>query len=129
VDEAALTPGAAERLQRAAQAAQELSDSLWQALRDELADPSAERVAELAERLAAVAGAVSTLVRAEAASAAAAPAARASASDLLQPRAEAAGRRRAQPAVLIDELEADGDVEAYSARARWRAPARAEELP
>jgi GGDEF domain-containing protein len=56
-----------ERLARAAQAAQALSDALWEALHDELAAGgplarhSSERTVELSERLAGVAGAVALL--------------------------------------------------------------------
>jgi GGDEF domain-containing protein len=53
--------GDTERLKRAARAAQELCDTLWESLHDELRDPSQERVRELSERLAAVSSAVALL--------------------------------------------------------------------
>lgn len=129
MDDVALTPRAAERLQRAAHAAQELSGALWDALRDELSDPRPDRVAELTERLVAVAGAVSALARVEGDRAAVPPTAHTSPPGSPPPRAGVATRRPAQTAVLVDELEGDGEVEAYSARARWRVPARVEDLP
>lgn len=54
---------AAERLARAARAAQSLSEALWQALHEELGDPRAERVIELSERLVEVAATVASLAR------------------------------------------------------------------
>ncbi|HXC46624.1 MAG TPA: diguanylate cyclase [Solirubrobacteraceae bacterium] len=42
---------AAERLARAARAAQQLSEVLWETLQEELADPSVERVKDLSQRL------------------------------------------------------------------------------
>jgi GGDEF domain-containing protein len=55
-----------ERLARAASAAQQLCDALWESLREELRDPSEERVRELSERLAAVSSTVALLVSATA---------------------------------------------------------------
>lgn len=52
----------AERLTRAAHAARELCDTLWESLHDELRDPNEERVRELSERLAAVSSTVALLV-------------------------------------------------------------------
>lgn len=52
---------APERLARAARAAQQLCDALWEALHEELRDPSAERIRELSERLAEVSGTVAML--------------------------------------------------------------------
>jgi GGDEF domain-containing protein len=52
---------AAERLARAARAAQELSEALWEALRDELRAPDATRVAALAQRLSDVIATVTLL--------------------------------------------------------------------
>jgi GGDEF domain-containing protein len=48
-------------LVRAARAAQQLCDTLWESLHDELRDPSEERVRELSERLAAVSSTVALL--------------------------------------------------------------------
>ncbi len=58
---------AAERLTRAVQAAQTLSETLWEALHDELAarpeiGAHGRRVAELSERLGEVAGAITSLI-------------------------------------------------------------------
>lgn len=58
----------AERLTRAARAAQDLCDVLWEALHEELADrsphgPRAQRVADLTERVADVSATVMALVR------------------------------------------------------------------
>jgi GGDEF domain-containing protein len=50
-----------ERLVRAARAAQQLCDVLWEALQEELRAPHAERVAELSERLAEVASTIALL--------------------------------------------------------------------
>jgi GGDEF domain-containing protein len=50
-----------ERLTRAARAAQQLCDVLWEALHEELRQPSAERIAELSERLAEVSSTVALL--------------------------------------------------------------------
>ncbi|MGA9874851.1 MAG: diguanylate cyclase [Solirubrobacteraceae bacterium] len=52
---------AAERLARAAHAAQQLCDTLWEALHEELRDPDAERTRELSGRLAEVASTVALL--------------------------------------------------------------------
>jgi GGDEF domain-containing protein len=56
-------PRLAERLTRAARAAQTLSETLWEALLQELADPRPERVAELSEQLGEVAAVVASLAR------------------------------------------------------------------
>jgi hypothetical protein len=58
----------AERLTRAARAAQDLCDVLWEALHEELSDraangPRAQRVADLSERVANVSATVMALVR------------------------------------------------------------------
>ncbi len=58
-----LDPRRAERLTRAARAAQALSETLWEALHEELGDPHAQRVAELSERLGEVAQTVALLAR------------------------------------------------------------------
>jgi GGDEF domain-containing protein len=56
-------PRLAERLTRAARAAQALSETLWEALQEELASPRSERVAELSEQLGEVAAVVASLAR------------------------------------------------------------------
>ncbi|HEY3866264.1 MAG TPA: diguanylate cyclase [Solirubrobacteraceae bacterium] len=61
-----LDPRLAERLTRAARAAQTLSETLWEALREELADPRSERVAEISERLGEVAAVVASLAHVDA---------------------------------------------------------------
>jgi GGDEF domain-containing protein len=72
-----MNPRVAERLTRAAQAAQALSETLWEALHEELSDPRSQRVVELSERLADIPMTVASLARMDArppASAAASPA-------------------------------------------------------
>jgi GGDEF domain-containing protein len=59
-------PRLAERLTRAARAAQALSETLWEALQEELADPRPERVAELSGQLGEVASVVASLARVDA---------------------------------------------------------------
>jgi GGDEF domain-containing protein len=61
-----LDPRLAERLTRAARAAQTLSETLWEALHEELSDPRAQRVAELSEQLGEIAAIVASLARADA---------------------------------------------------------------
>jgi GGDEF domain-containing protein len=51
----------AERLARAARAAQQLCEVLWESLHEELRDPRAERIRELSERLAEVSSTVAML--------------------------------------------------------------------
>ncbi len=58
-----LNPRIAERLTRAARAAQTLSETLWEALHEELIDPRGRRVAELSERLADISATVALLAR------------------------------------------------------------------
>jgi GGDEF domain-containing protein len=58
-----MNPRGAERLARAARAAQSLSETLWEALHEELTDPAARRVAELSQRLADVSATVALLAR------------------------------------------------------------------
>jgi GGDEF domain-containing protein len=58
-----LDPRLAERLTRAARAAQTLSETLWEALLQELADPRSERITELSEQLGEVAAVVASLAR------------------------------------------------------------------
>lgn len=60
-----LDPRLAERLTRAARAAQTLSETLWEALHEELSDPRAQRVAELSEQLGELAAIVASLARAD----------------------------------------------------------------
>jgi GGDEF domain-containing protein len=67
VSDDVLNPRTAERLVRAARAAQTLSEALWEALHEELIDPRGSRVAELSERLAEVSTAVASLARVDAA--------------------------------------------------------------
>ncbi len=59
-------PRLAERLTRAARAAQALSETLWEALTQELGDPRPERVAELSAQLGEVAAVVASLARVDA---------------------------------------------------------------
>ncbi|HVA19673.1 MAG TPA: diguanylate cyclase [Solirubrobacteraceae bacterium] len=66
MSEDSLDPRLAERLTRAARAAQTLSETLWEALGEELAEPHSERVAELSQRLGEVAAIVALLARADA---------------------------------------------------------------
>ena len=61
-----LDPRLAERLTRAARAAQALSETLWEALLQELADPRSERVAELSKQLGEVAAVVASLAQVDA---------------------------------------------------------------
>jgi GGDEF domain-containing protein len=63
VSEDPLDPRRADRLTRAAQAAQALSETLWEALHEELIDPHSQRVVELSEQLADVSKAVASLAR------------------------------------------------------------------
>jgi GGDEF domain-containing protein len=58
-----MSPRNAERLVRAARAAQTLSETLWEALHEELTDPVPRRVAELSERLSDVSATVALLAR------------------------------------------------------------------
>ncbi len=54
----------AERLARAARAAQQLCDVLWESLHEELRDPRVERIKELSERLAEISSTVAMLATA-----------------------------------------------------------------
>lgn len=63
-DRASPDKSAAERLARAARAAQQLCDALWQSLHEELRQPSTARVVELSERLAEVSSTVAMLAAA-----------------------------------------------------------------
>jgi GGDEF domain-containing protein len=66
-----MSPRSAERLVRAARAAQTLSETLWEALHEELAHPSAPRVTELSQRIAEVSATVGLLAQVSAGSSAA----------------------------------------------------------
>ena len=63
-----MNPRSAERLARAARAAQTLSETLWEALHEELTAPSEPRVAELSRRLADVSATVALLAQVDAGS-------------------------------------------------------------
>jgi GGDEF domain-containing protein len=63
-----MSPRSAERLVRAARAAQTLSETLWEALHEELTDPAQRRVAELSQRLAEVSATVALLAQGDAGS-------------------------------------------------------------
>jgi GGDEF domain-containing protein len=63
VSDDSLDPRLTERLQRAARAAQALSETLWEALLQELTDPRSERVTELSKQLGEVAAVVASLAR------------------------------------------------------------------
>jgi GGDEF domain-containing protein len=91
-----MNPRTAERLARAARAAQTLSETLWEALHEELADPSAPRVAALSERLAEVSAIVGLLAQTDAGSpvASAAPV---SPAPSVEPRAPAARVTHEEP--------------------------------
>jgi GGDEF domain-containing protein len=65
-DDDLLNPRIAERLTRAARAAQTLSETLWEAFHEELIDPRPRRVAELSQRLADVAQSIASLSRVDA---------------------------------------------------------------
>jgi GGDEF domain-containing protein len=56
-----MNPRTAERLVRAARAAQALSETLWEELHEELAEPAQRRVAELSQRLVDVSASVALL--------------------------------------------------------------------
>jgi GGDEF domain-containing protein len=109
-----MSPGSAERLTRAARAAQALSETLWEALHEELADPAQRRVAELSERLADVSATVALLARVDPGSPAVPalalpvepdpPAARASQEEAPPPRAAPPLGEPSSPAVIVDEL-------------------------
>jgi GGDEF domain-containing protein len=59
-------PRRVERLTRAAQAAQTLSEVLWEALQEELGDPRSQRVAELSEQLGELVAIFASLAHADA---------------------------------------------------------------
>jgi GGDEF domain-containing protein len=59
-------PRRVERLTRAAQAAQTLSEVLWEALQEELGDPRSQRVAALSEQLGELVAIVASLAHADA---------------------------------------------------------------
>jgi GGDEF domain-containing protein len=110
-----MNPRSAERLARAARAAQSLSETLWEALHEELTDPAGRRVAELSQRLADVSATVALLAQVDAGS----PAASAAPVEPVEPQSpaarvmpEEAPSRRESPvarespsmAVIVDEL-------------------------
>jgi GGDEF domain-containing protein len=68
VSEKSMNPRSAERLARAARAAQALSETLWEALHEELSGPMRPRVGELSQRLADVSATVALLARVDASS-------------------------------------------------------------
>jgi GGDEF domain-containing protein len=92
VSDESISPRGADRLARAARAAQALSETLWEALHEELADPGALRVVELSQRLADVSATVALLARTDAGSPAApeGPLSPASPAEPAAPRAPAA---------------------------------------
>ena len=126
MSEDSLDPRLAERLTRAARAAQTLSETLWETLGEELAEPHPERVAELSQRLGEVAAILALLARADAraplppaapgtpaarstgdAGASEGPvarAARAAADEPPPPRGPGASIQPRTAAVLVDEL-------------------------
>jgi len=119
VSDDSLEQSLAERLTRAARAAQTLSETLWEALHEELADPRSERVAELSERLADVSIVVASLARVDARRSPPSPAAPPAVSEADnpapgrggEPRGPGGGRHdpdrgpeAVRPAILVDEL-------------------------
>jgi hypothetical protein len=127
-------PHRAERLARAARAAQALSEVLWEVLREELTDPRAEPVAELAEQLVAVASTIVSLSRWDVAGPhpgrwepGERPVAGVSGESAPAGSEPAEGERFA--AVLVDELAAHEDVEISSTRASRRTGTPADEPP
>jgi GGDEF domain-containing protein len=67
-EQPSLSPAAAERLARAARAAQQLSEVLWETLQEELHDHQAAGAVELSERLVEVSSTVASLAAASAGS-------------------------------------------------------------
>jgi GGDEF domain-containing protein len=119
-----LNPRSAERLTRAARAAQTLSETLWEALHEELLDRSeigqrGQRAAELSERLAEIAMAVAALARVDARQPARTDAQQPARPDA-PPSPEHDSPRQTPPAVvpqapsvavLVDELAPAGEEE------------------
>lgn len=115
MSEQSINPRTAERLARAARAAQALSETLWEELHEELSDPAQQRVLELSQRLADVSATVALLAQVDPGSPAvpvppvepespAAPAARA-AHEMAPPRRESPPvRESSSMAVVVDEL-------------------------
>ncbi|HTC59089.1 MAG TPA: diguanylate cyclase [Solirubrobacteraceae bacterium] len=104
-DQSISSSAAAERLVRAARAAQQLSDVLWETLQEELSGgPQAERVRELSERLGEVSSTVALL--------AVTPGASATGSDAPDSKFDSVGGQRTR-----DEPEAFGAGGAVGARA------------
>jgi GGDEF domain-containing protein len=108
-----LNPRIAERLTRAARAAQTLSETLWEALHEELLldPPRGQRVAELSERLSEIAMAVASLARADARQPARADAPSLSPEHASQQQAPPAVPRAPSMAVLVDELAGASEEE------------------
>jgi GGDEF domain-containing protein len=107
-------------LARAARAAQQLCDTLWEALHEELRHPSAERVAQLSERLAEVSSTVAMLAAAAPHAPAPDTAAAAVPTTAASGGPSAASRPEAAPFV------ADGSAAAPSADAPAAGPPRTE---
>jgi GGDEF domain-containing protein len=109
-----MDPRSAERLTRAARAAQALSETLWEALHEELSDPRVRHIAELSERLADVSATVALLARMDPGSPAVAepappvepepPAARATHEKAPLRRESPPVRESSSMAVVVDEL-------------------------
>jgi hypothetical protein len=119
----------AERLARAAPAAHELSEALWDAVREELADPHPRLIAELSEQLSAVAGALAALARRELGRDGRGDgptASTARAASVASPPASAAAQSR-PGTVLVDEIAEPADVEIYAARSHRRAVTQVEQ--
>jgi GGDEF domain-containing protein len=116
-DQSIPSPAAAERLVRAARAAQQLSDVLWETLQEELhGGPHAERVRELSERLVEVSSTVALL--------AAAPGPSATDSDAPGSKLDSVGGERTR-----EEPEAPSSSGAVGARAVARGSAQAGTQP
>jgi GGDEF domain-containing protein len=158
VSEDFLNPRLAERLARAARAAQTLSETLWEALHEELIDPRGQRVAELSERLVEVSTTVALLARVDVRASStpeppAAPArpepsavptgpepsavpaeserasARAIRDEPPPPREPRAAERPPAAAVLVDELALEGSSEIEIRDERREDPAPDDRVP
>ncbi len=112
-----MNPRSAERLVRAARAAQALSETLWEELHEELHDPTRRRVGELSERLADVSATIALL---------AGPAPEQPA-DETAPAASARSQAPEAPAMRDDERPEAG--ERPRSRVPAPAPASAERAP
>ncbi len=114
-----MNPRNAERLTRAARAAQALSETLWDALHEELAGPTGQRVAELSQRLADVSATVALLARVDPGSPAPPepappaepepPPARDDETPL--PQESPSAREASSLAMIVDELAPEGSSE------------------